>query len=164
MSNNTKDKINRLISDYGMLGVLILLCLLFSVLTMREQHPTGSIAAKKILVQMRGRNLPANILVITQQNEQDRSFAQNLESGLDVRGKIIILQGGPSEIRSTLEGLADSLLIDAAIMTTESYAPTIRSIIPQFPLLSTAAVVTPPSYRWPTFLLSDNLRNVANQI
>ena len=24
--------------------------------------------------------------------------------------------------------------------------------------------MTPPSYRWPTFLLADNMRNVANQI
>ena len=164
MSDGSKSKIDRLFSEYGMLGILALLCILFSLLTIREQHPTGSVAAKKIVVQMQGHNLPANILIVTQQNEQDRSFAQNLESGLDVSGRIIILQGGPSEIRSVLEGLPDSLLSDAAIMTTESYAPTIRSIISQFPTLATAAVITPPSYRWPTFLLSDNLRNVANQI
>jgi ribose transport system permease protein len=162
--SGTKSRVNKLLSDYGMLGVLILLCLLFSILTLSEQNSVGADAAKGISRRLRNRDVSGNIMIITQQNEQDRSFAEALESGLRSRGSIFIFQGGPSEIRSKLEGLPDSVLSNAAIMTTESYAPAVKSIIAQFPSLSRAELMTPPAYRWPTFLLADNLRNVANQI
>ena len=36
------------ISDYGMVFVLLLLCVLFSVLTLKEQHPTGAAAGAQV--------------------------------------------------------------------------------------------------------------------
>jgi ribose transport system permease protein len=40
----------------------------------------------------------------------------------------------------------------------------VQSVVADIPGLSAARVATPPAYRWPTFLLADNVRNVANQI
>ena len=50
------------------------------------------------------------------------------------------------------------------VATTQASAPVVRSILESLPALAGARVLTPASYRWPTFLLPENLRNVANQI
>ena len=42
----------RFLSDYGMVLVLAGLCLLFSLLTITEQHPTGSAAAEDMMNQI----------------------------------------------------------------------------------------------------------------
>ncbi len=52
----------------------------------------------------------------------------------------------------------------SVIATTADYAPTVRGVLGALPARAVARVIVPPSYRWPTFLLADNLRNVANQI
>ena len=46
----------------------------------------------------------------------------------------------------------------------ESYAAVVGGIAAGVPALAGATVLVPPPYRWPTFLLPSNLRNVANQI
>ena len=43
---------NLLSSDYGMLGVLILLCAFFSVITFEEQNPEGEAGADRLLAQI----------------------------------------------------------------------------------------------------------------
>ena len=48
--------------------------------------------------------------------------------------------------------------------TLQSLAPVVQTLTAQIPAYRTVRIVTPVSYRWPTFLLADNLRNVANQI
>ena len=44
----TRSALTRLLSDYGMLLVLLLLCALFSVLTLADQHPAGEAAARQL--------------------------------------------------------------------------------------------------------------------
>ena len=50
--NDHRDRLTaalrRRLSGYGMLGVLLLLCVLFSVLTLQDQHPTGKRAAAEL--------------------------------------------------------------------------------------------------------------------
>jgi ribose transport system permease protein len=50
------------------------------------------------------------------------------------------------------------------VATTQDSAPVVRGVLAALPAPSPCEVVTPVPYRWPTFLLPDNLRNVANQI
>jgi ribose transport system permease protein len=164
VESRTKSSVNKLLSNYGMLGVLILLCILFSILTLRQQNPVGADAAKEISRRLQHRDVSGIIMVITQLNEQDRTFAQALISSLRASGagEISLIQGDPEQVRKQVEGISDS--IPTVIITTESYAPAVKAILTQFPALSSVDVITPPSYSWPTFLLADNLRNVANQI
>ncbi len=42
----------KLLSDYGMLWMLALLCGLFSVLTLKEQQPRGAVAAEQIAAEL----------------------------------------------------------------------------------------------------------------
>lgn len=154
-----------LLSEYGMFGVLVLLCLLFSVLTLQDQHPTGREAADKTLALLSDSPLSGPVVLVTQANEQDRLFAITLSEGLRKRGISLsaVFEGEPSVIRARMIEFNPTTTV-SCIVTTESFAPVVSTITKQIPALSRAALITPPSYRWPTFLLPDNLRNVANQI
>ncbi|PWB73899.1 sugar-transporting ATPase [candidate division GN15 bacterium] len=163
---NARVGFSRFVRDYGMLGVLILLCLLFSVLTLREQQPTGANAASAIEAAFTSLPLSqTNILIAIQPNSEDSLFSEHLKIALTERGfsGITVASGDPSTLRNQCETLAAGNRIDI-IVTTRAYAPVMQSILSQIPALGSARLLTPPSYRWPTFLLADNIRNVANQI
>jgi len=158
--------LSRFVRDYGMLGVLILLCLLFSVLTLKEQQPTGANAAT--VIENSFASFPpaqTRILIAVQSNSEDSVFGAHLQAALVKRGfgSIVVVSGDPASIRGQSEALAAATKIDV-VVTTRAYAPVLQAIIAQIPQLAEAALLTPPSYRWPTFLLADNIRNVANQI
>jgi ribose transport system permease protein len=148
-----------------MLGVLLLLVLLFSLLTVRSQHPTGEAAARAVTKQIAAMP-PSTVLIVARAGAEDRAFAESLREGLRARGTPVVgvVAGDPADVKREIAALASRPPIALRIGTLESYAPIVRSILEQFPSLSSVPIVTPPSYRWPTFLLKENLRNVANQI
>jgi ribose transport system permease protein len=158
---------SRFMADYGMLGILVLLCILFSILTLRDQYPSGEAAASALLSELRTTS-PAStgVLIVCGDNAQDRLFADALQSKMHQRGHELIrtLVGDPSVVRAGLAALGDSAKQIQLIATTQAFAPVVKAIIAEIPALSMVRVATPPSYRWPTFLLADNVRNVANQI
>lgn len=167
MSNESaarQSQVKRLFSDYGMLGVLLLLCILFSLLTLGEQFPVGSTAAKSVYESYLSHLAPSTgIIAVGTNSAQDSSFTEELAarvSGTQLRS----LNGTPQEIRAFLEGLADSSGMNAVIATTSALLPVVLAIKAQLPSLQSAEVVSPLPRRWPTFLLADNIRNVANQI
>jgi ribose transport system permease protein len=148
-----------------MLAILFLLCLLFSILTLRDQHSSGLQAARQLLGQIKSLDSDSRFLIIAPRNEQDDLFVRSIGDGLTAKNlRASIVQGDPSEIRALLGALSDSGGNKPQILTTVSYAPMVSNIVAQFPELASAEIFTPPSYRWPTFLLPDNIRNVANQI
>lgn len=157
----------RFFRDYGMLGVLLLLCLFFSVLTTRDQYPTGARAAAALTGEIAEAYASSTgVLILAGDGAEDRLFSESLAGELGRRGynPVQSVSGDPAAVRSQLEERLDSLAPIGLIVTVESFAPVVKSIASQFPELASLPVMTPPSYRWPTFLLSDNLRNVANQI
>jgi ribose transport system permease protein len=159
--------LSRFIRDYGMLGVLILLCILFSILTLQEQYLTGSQAAEALFKTISADNAGAGGLVIVARETRDDSlFASTLKALAEQQGFRVagVIAGDPSAIRAGLERLADSSIAVRTIATTQGNVPVVQSMQKQLPQLHEARVVVPPSHRWPTFLLPDNIRNVANQI
>ncbi len=50
------------------------------------------------------------------------------------------------------------------LLTLQANLPSVTAIQGSLDHLAGATILAPRSYRWPTFLLADNLRNVANQI
>ena len=148
----------RLARDYGMLGVLILLCLLFSVLTIDEQHPTGEAAASLVA----GR-LPTSgiITIVAAESSDDSAFIRRLSELAGTSSRVRTVQGDPATVRAALSASLDT---SGVIVSTEGYAPVVKAILAQLPSFKTIEVIVPPAYRWPTFLLANNIRNVANQI
>ena len=170
MSMNTnahRDRLRRLISDYGMLGVLVLLCVLFSVLTLTDQYPIGESAADSVHEQYLAKLPPSRaIVIVATAKPQDSLFvtalSKRIESQQSTPPRIVI--GEPQEIRTQLEAISDSSAPSPIIATTNAAAPVVSAITAQIPPLANATIVSPSPRRWPTFLLAENIRNVANQI
>ena len=160
-------RLRRLLSDYGMIIVLLLLCVLFSILTFSEQYPTGPSAAKAWLKEPGSLAVAdKTILIVTADNAEDREFARVLARELASRNCAVMppISGAPAMVRAQLDSLAASGRQPDMIVTTHSFAPTVGMVTAAIATLGRVNVVEPPSYHWPTFLLADNIRNVANQI
>ena len=166
LRSDARAGLSRFVRDYGMLGVLILLCILFSVLTLREQNPSGANAAAAIRNSLEPyRSSEAIILIATQPTGDDSVFSASLVSSLAGQevGPILTISGDPATLRRHVDSISGVSRIEV-IVSSRANAPVLQAIISQTPALSGVPLLTPPTYRWPTFLLADNIRNVANQI
>lgn len=164
-----KTRLSSFLSHYGMLVVLILLGIYYSVVTLEAQNPRG-LAAAEVLSDELGEAYEDNrtVVLISKGNPEDLVFATSLASRLEEQGFRIArnIQGDPQTVRRELETLAGGGRAEAVhlIATTSDYASVVQNIASRLPALAEARIVSPQSYRWPTFLLGSNLRNVANQI
>ncbi len=160
-----KIDLTRFLSNYGMFLVLLLLGLLFSILTIRDQYPSGEDAANSLFRKLSAYPHESGILVLSRAIGDDSLFAAYLQKKLIGNGfkSVRIISGEPSAIRNQINSISDSIKINL-IATSFSSAPVAYSIKDELPGYVNADVIPPSPYRWPTFLLPDNLRNVANQI
>jgi ribose transport system permease protein len=166
MQNSSyKILLTRFFTNYGMLGILIILGILFSILTLRDQYPTGEDAARSLSKALTAYSHDAGILIISRDTGDDSLFAASLEKRLTDRGfsSIRIISGDPITVRKQIRALLDSEKV-SLIATSYAAAPMAFSIKSEVSRFADVTVKPPPPYRWPTFLLPDNLRNVANQI
>ncbi len=165
MEKSYKIVLNRFFSNYGMLGILIILGILFSILTLRDQYPVGEDAAKALSNALFSYSHDTGILIISRDTDDDTVFAVSLEKRLSEEGFDFIerVSGDPITVRKQISDLPDVNSI-SIIATSFASAPVAYSIKNKMPGFADAIVASPPPYRWPTFLLPDNLRNVANQI
>lgn len=163
-----KPALQRLLSDYGMIFVLLLLCVFFSAVTLTEQTPTGETAAHQLaseLVHSPGKG--GKVLIAVRPQADDTVFARALEQALSGAGlQVTVTTGEPRDAREALQKLAAANTpLDAIAGNQVTAAWLVFSDIPtDFPALGHPRIVKPRSYRWPNFLKSENLLNIANQI
>jgi len=160
----------RRLSTHGMLGVLLLLCAFFSLLTLRPQHPSGTGAAKQLAAQL-GAEIErvgpnSAVLIVARGGQEDLRFLADLQQRLASRGITVAeaVAGDPAAVRQAMARFADLSPPNRFVATLETSAPVVRSVLASFPSLAGTTVLTPTPRRWPTFLLRDNLLNIANQI
>lgn len=157
----------RLLSHYGMILVLLLLALFFSLATVREQNPEGRAAARALLKTLPEDALAGTpFLVAARTSAEDADFVRTLRTEIARRGGSVIaaVTGDPAQLRREIETMAAAHRASVVVLAPRSYAPLVQGVLAEFPDLAEAEIRTPPSYRWPTFLLMDNIRNIANQI
>ncbi|MCH9655008.1 MAG: ABC transporter permease [Planctomycetes bacterium] len=152
------------VRDYGMIFMLLMLVILFSLLTVRQQHPTGASAgnqvAKTIFAQ---HGKEAHVLVVTRSTDEDRAFAQAAvkrlkSSGVDVLGEV---NGSAADARKAMESiLSEGKTIDAI---AANHVTAKWTVYDRFPSVGSGKCVTPKPYTWPNFLKVSNLMGVANQ-
>ena len=163
----SNSRMSRFLADYGMLGVLLLLCLYYSVRTLKQQHPTGE-AAAEILARKISRSFEssAKVVIVAKTGKENLAFADTLNELLEKAGFKIVrsIRGDPLSIRNEFGNLVDSGLRADTIATTRDYVNVVRNIKAKFPALAEVTISTPDSYLWPTFLLRANLLNISNQI
>ncbi len=160
---------NRLLKDYGMFLVLLLLCGFFSVITQTEQHPTGEGGASVLARQIK-KQFPqgVSVMVTARNHDEDRAFAGRLKTLLEKDGfqVVAVVNGEPADARKALErlaGLKQKLDVIAGNQVAATWL-VFADLKKDFPSLGSPQVVMPKSYRWPNFLKKDNLLNISNQI
>jgi ribose transport system permease protein len=156
-----KSTFARFAGDYGMIFVLLILCVYYSWATNAEQQPAGVEAAE----QVGGMIQPGESLLIAGRNApEDNLFVNALKTRMG--GSADIVLGEPAEMRAGLEKLAAAGKPLKVIALTPAVAnwPVFENVSTKFPTLGSPRIVTPRSYRSPNFLKPDNLLNVANQI
>ncbi|WP_435022039.1 ABC transporter permease [Tundrisphaera sp. TA3] len=158
-----------LLSDHGMLLVLLGLCGFFSLATIEEQHPGGASAARQLAASIAaGAGREPHAAIVVRDHPADAEFADALAGALRERGVEVVatVRGGPADARSTLVGLGErGVRVDAIAANRVTAAWNVyESPMARYPSLAKARIYQPESYRWPVFLKADNLLNVANQI
>ena len=152
------------VRDYGMVFVLLVLVVLFSILTISEKHPAGAEGGRQIAEQIleRGRE-GAGVLILTRDTGEDRRLSDAIEEALAGSGLVVraTVHGAPADARRAVaEILARGESID---FIAANDAVSGWGIFDKAEGLEREKLVTPPSYRWPTFLTWSNLSGVANQ-
>lgn len=156
-------------SDYGMIFVLLLLCVYFSIVTYSDQSPVGAPAAEQVSAEIRRVFGGApHILVAATDQKDDVLFAEKLERDLAASGVKVagVITGEPKDAREILDKMnAAGEKLDAIACTRATAAWLVFGDLKgDFPALGDPRLVTPKSYRWPNFLKASNLLNIANQI
>jgi ribose transport system permease protein len=159
----------RFLTDYGMILVLVLLCVFFSVVTYSDQSPKGEAGAKQVVTAIGQQFGKApRVLIAASDQPDDVPFAASIERDLTATGAQVLatVKGSPKDARDALMKInAAGGKLDAIACTQVTGDWLVFSDLKtDFPALGEPRVITPRSYRWPNFLKSENLLNIANQI
>ena len=161
----------KLFSDYGTLVVLLLLCIGFSVVTIKEQSPTSAAAAEQLAKRSES-ELPvgSNIIILIWQGEDRELFAKTLSETL-ANSPVTIAKttiGQAADARKTLEDFGNSGEELSGILTDKRMGDfcndNLHKLGKTHPNLAKAKILQPESYRWPNFLKRGNLLNIMKQI
>ena len=105
-----------LIADYGMVFVLLFLCVLISVLTISDIHPEDPRSGRRLaglMVKKYGKDI--NVLVVARDIDADRKFAEAIQEELTRLGAHVVGTelGDPYSVRQRLEKMgAESVQVD----------------------------------------------------
>ena len=164
-----KTVISRILSDYGMILVLLLLCAFFSLVTYRKQSPTGAVAGRQLAATIKAEGVAApRVLIVVRDLPDDVALSDELRHNIEANGGLVlaVVRGEPKDAREAIRKLAAAnspLDVIAGTQTTGAWL-VFADLHADFPAIGTPQIMTPHSYRWPSFLKSDNLLNIANQI
>ncbi|HMF15182.1 MAG TPA: hypothetical protein VKE94_22865, partial [Gemmataceae bacterium] len=161
--------LSRLLSEYGMLVVLFLLCAYFSAVTIADQYLEGAAGGSALAREVARQTGPgARVLIVAGQGQLETDFAEALEKQLTADGNEVVakVQGQPFDARQALEQVAERRGKLDAVAASQSAGgwSVLEDIGRKFPALGDVPVFTPNSYLWPNFLTASNLLNIANQI
>jgi ribose transport system permease protein len=156
-------------SDYGMLGVLVLLCVFFSWITFEEQQPEGRDAAESLNLSIsQDFNEPGRVLIAGRKTDSGQAFTTHLHGLLSAAGWEIagVVEGGPPELGKGLRLAFDQNQSLDILACEQSFVKlaVLQNFRSSEAKMSDVVVMSPESSYWPNFLKSSNLLNVANQI
>src|SRR5262245_24500246 len=104
MSQPARGNLLRRLSDHGMVLVLLLLCATFSLLTIREHHPSDAAAATALAVRIaRDFGGTARVVIVVGQAADDVAFAGRLQAELTERGASVLASVKPADLARTLQ-------------------------------------------------------------
>ena len=161
--------LHKLLSNYGMIIILILLCVLFSLLTMKEQMLTGDQAVSEMADSINKQFDRSQVIItVGAVNTDSCLFADKLGNLLKEEGfencRIVI--GTPRDLRLTLDKVKTADKTVSAIITTGDVIKwrVIDSIKKLYPEFADCEIVVPKASFWPIFLKSSNLLAIVDRI
>lgn len=156
--------LRRLLSDYGMVLVLLLLIAVISLLTLKPQSLTGREAGAATAVEILAAfGQGAVVAIAVPAGADDRQFLAAVQAGVQGGGGQVVgaIAGAPAQARQMLQqAAAAGHSINALAVTGKSQ---------QWPVLADVLkdggvrCFVPQTRLWPDFLKSGNLLGVANQ-
>jgi ribose transport system permease protein len=159
-----KTRISKLLADYGMVVVLLILCAFFSAVTYSEQSVAGDAAIQQLAATAKNGD---QVLLIGADTASDIASINQLGEQLTSRQVTVVaaINGSPKDARNALEKLSSTGAI-TTILCTELAGRWLvfENLSSDFPALATTRVIRPQRYYFPNFLKADNLLNIANQI
>ena len=147
------------LADYGMIWVLLALMVVLSLLTIDDQQSSGAAAGRELAARINDRAEPCHVLIVTPEGKLDLELAAALQGGLEDRHVLVdSVQGGPREANLALQQAAASqttIDVIACTRVARRWDPVANA---------DAELLTPASFRWPNFLMPDNLVTIAQRI
>lgn len=161
--------ITRLMRNYGMILVLIGLCILFSILTLKEQSPDSSSAANQIIKKIeQSYNRDDVIITVGAFNKDSEPFAISLKEKLEVKNypQVLLVTGIPRDLRLALDSLKLASKKPSVIATSGDVVKwRVIELLPEFyPEFSDCEIIAPETYLWPDFLKQSNLVAIVDRI
>ena len=153
------------LQHYGMLVVLLALCVCFSVATLQDQPTVGDAAGRALAARIGGKG---HVLVVSSGSPEEAAFAKAAADDLKKAGATVedVVIGDPKDARKALAALnarAQSLQAIAVSQGASDWL-VFADLNKDFPVLGNPVVHVPKAQKWPSFLNRENLINIANQI
>ncbi|MCH2200361.1 MAG: ABC transporter permease [Fuerstiella sp.] len=163
MADQRPNQLHRFVSGYGMIFVLLLLMLLFTILTWKKQTPVGADAGHTVAETILAQNAQAVVIVVAGASDVEQAFVQAAEQRLSDGGATVArtVSGNPSDARRTITSALDdgvSLTHVAVSGIAERW-----TVFDRFDAGDLGQRVSPQPYSWPVFAQTNNLLSVANQ-
>jgi ribose transport system permease protein len=153
-------------SDYSMLWILLLLCTVFSIATIKTFSVQGKEAGEQLVAKLAGLESQAGCVVIAVQGSAtDDAFIAALESGLQGRRDCVEITRKPQELVATFRRLeTEGRTVDAVAATQQAASQLVFDRIRENEWnVGEPVILTPETYTWSAFLKLSNLRNVLQQ-
>ena len=158
----------KLLSEYGNVLVLLLLCAFISIVTLEEQSPRSTAAANRLAENIaQASPTGANVIVLVRSGKDQQEFADTLKdaltnAGLHVSDSIV---GTPRDARIALEKQTATITAIAADNHMATFcADQLPNLGKTISALNKTTVHQPRKHQWPNFLKKENLLNVLKQI
>ena len=156
-----------LLSEYGMILVLLVLCVGISIITITDVEPNGASAGKSFaedFVKAYGADI--RVLVVSGERVEDVPFVTAATEELTRQGVTVVaaINGEAVDVRRELVRLnAAGEQLDFIVGNSYSANwPLFDDLAADFPQLGDVQIVKPRGYKWSSFLKKENLLNVVN--
>ncbi len=152
------------LSSYGIVLVLLLLCVFFTLATFRQDSPTGAAGATSVAAQLSSLPATEKVVIVICPDQSDREFQAALEQALTKQGrpKPPAVEGDPPTVREGLEALQKQGEKIGVVATTAACKD--WALWTNQPALKGMKLVAPQAGRYSLFLTASNLSNIADQI
>lgn len=157
------------INDYGMVFVLLGLCLVFSLLTLKRQVPDNDSAVAELMTKVhRDYRVEDTILAVGAKGKDSEPFAEKMGAALKKEGfgKARIVIGAPADLRTALDELTQAGEKPVALLTVDDVMKwrLVEQLPQQYPAFSACRVIEPTTRLWPDFLKPSNLLAIVDRI